>query len=532
MALAPLASTAQPTADPRREQAERLEREGRCAPALELFDALRAEGAGDATLLLDAARCEVQLRQYERAAATLRQAEQLDPESGDIHLRLAIALYHEGDFAAAGQELDAAEQRLGNDSAELQLYRGLLLLERGDAADAAAALERARSLDAPLVEPVASYYAAVAWVSAREPDRAQADIDRVLAEWPGTPWSDAAERLRARLASERLRRWARLQIGFEYDSNAVLQASGAPLPSDISSKRDERGVWSMEAGAELFRSGAWSGGALAAYSGSAYVHVTQYDSNYPTVAAWLDRRLDDATTARLMLDSGYAWVDGEPFLWTYRGSLSLMHAWDRYGFTELAARFHRDDYFVQSDDVQPGRNGVGNPCGYPAPISFCGPPGLDERSARNRDGNGAVLDLHHSLKLPFDSLLRVGYEYEHFASRGTEYSYDAHSVLGDVLVPLPYRFTIDLAGVFTYRPYSHPSTFPDPPEPFFNTEYGLHDRDKLERFYGAGVRLERPIAKGITAAIAWRYERNHSNAQVFEYDRQIVGVYLTAALGD
>ena len=532
MALAPLASSAASEAEARRAQAERLESEGRCAAALDIFDELRAASPGDATLLLEAARCEVEMRLYDRAVATLREAERLDPESPEIRLRLAIALYHQGDFRGAGEELDVAAQRLGEDHAELQLYRGLLLLERREGAAAAAALERARELDRELVEPVASYYAAVAWASAHERERAEADIDRVLREWPGTSWAAEAKRLRARLGVERLRRWARLELGFEYDSNAVLQASGAPLPSDISSKRDERGVWSLEGGAELFRTAHWSGGALAAYSGSAYAHVTQYDSHYPSVALWLDRRLDDATTARLMIDTGYAWVDGDPFLWTYRGSLSLLHSWDRYGQTEVDARFHRDDYFVQSDDVPAGRNGVGNPCGYPTPISFCGPPGLDERSARNRDGNGAVVGLHHSLKLPFQSVLRAGYEFEHFSSRGTEYSYDAHSVVGDVLIPLPHRFTLDLAGVFSYRPYQHPSTFPDPPEPFFDTEYGLKSRDKLERFYGAGVRLERPIARGISAAIAWRYERNHSNAQVFEYDRQIVGIYLSAALGE
>jgi len=528
--LAPLAATASVGTDARRAQAERLEREGRCDAALEVFGELRAEGAGDAALLLEAASCEIQLQLYDRAIATLREAERLDPENGQVHLRLAVALYHQGDAKAAGEELDAAVQRLGEDHAEIQLYRGLLRLQSGDAAGAAAALEHARSLDAELVEPVASFYAAQAWASAHERTRAEVDIDRVVREWPGTSWASEAEKLRARLAAERLRRWARLQLGFEYDSNAVLQANGAPLPSDISSQRDERGLWAMEAGAELFRTPNWSGGALAAYTGSAYVHVTQYDSNYPSLTAWLDRRLDDATTARLTVDSGYAWVDGDPFLWTYRGTVSLLHSWERYGFSELDARFHRDDYFVQSDDVPGGTGVVGAPCVPPA--AFCGPPGLNERSARNRDGNGTVVGLHHSLKLPFESMLRLGYEYEHFSSRGSEYSYDAHSVLGDVAIPLPYRFALDVAGVFTYRPYRHPSTFPDPPEPFPGVEYGLHDRDKLERFYGAGVRLERPIAKGVTAAIAWRYERNHSNAQVFEYDRQVVGVYLSASLGE
>src|SRR5262249_57358273 len=105
-----------------------------------------------------------------------REAERLDPENGQVHLRLAVALYHEGDAKAAGEELDAAAQHLGEDRAELQLYRGLLRLQGGDAAGAAPALERARSPGPALRAPLASYYAALAWSSAHDSARAHADL--------------------------------------------------------------------------------------------------------------------------------------------------------------------------------------------------------------------------------------------------------------------------------------------------------------------------------------------------------------------
>jgi len=530
VALVPRAAAAASDADPRRAQAERLAREGRCAAALDVFEELRAEHPDEGSLLLESARCEIQLHRYERAVETLREAKQRDPENGEIRLRLAIALYHLDDVEGAAGELDAAERRLGENDAELLLYRGLLLLERGDAASASTALERARALDPAVVEPVASYYAAVACVSLHDRACAEAHIARVLEQWPETGWAAQAEQLRARLASERLRRWARLEVGFEYDSNAVLQGNGTPLPTDISSQRDERGVWSLEAGSELFRGDRWSGGVLAAYNGSAYSHVTQFDSNYPTAAAWLDRRLDEATTVRAMLDSGFAWVDGDAFLWDYRASLSLLRSWDRFGFSELYTRFHRDDFFTQSDDVQGGNNGVGNRC---TPfVEICGPPGLDERSARNRDGNGVVVGIHHTVKLPFDALLRAGYEYEHFSARGSEYSFDAYSVVAGVFLPLPYRFALDLNGDFTHRPFRHPSTFPNLPAPQQDIEYGLGTQDRLENYYEAGVRLERPIARHVSAAVAWRYERNRSNVDVFDYHREVIGVYLSVALGN
>ena len=89
-----------------------------------------------------------------------------------------------------------------------------------------------------------------------------------------------------------------MRSGFEYDDNAVLQSGSAPLPEEISSSHDVRGVWSAELGAELFRTRRWSVGALVGYAGSAYADIDSFDSHYPVAALWLDRRLDEATVLR------------------------------------------------------------------------------------------------------------------------------------------------------------------------------------------------------------------------------------------
>lgn len=514
---------------PLRAQAEALAAEGRCAAALDAVAELRAGGAADADLLVLGGTCASQVRRYDEAAELLRAALALEPARGDAHLRLAIALYHQGDLAGSRAELATAAGALGDDHAEVLLYRGLLLLEEQQDAAAAEALEAARARDPRTVEPVASYYAGLAWSRAQDQERAEAALARVVQEWPGTSWATEAGRLREQLAFGGLRRWAQLRVGFEYDDNAVLQGAGAPLPEDISNAADWRGVWSGEVGTELFRGPRWSAGALLGYSGTAYVDITSFDSHYPVAAVWLDRRIDEATTLRGSLDGGYAWVDEDSFFTTGRTSLTLIRSWEARGASELYARFRLDEYFVHSDDVPGGPGEPGDSCGG---IPTCGPPGLNERHERDRDGHSWVVGARHSIGVArLRSTFRLGWEFERFDARGSEYSFRSHSLSGGVFVALPWQLGLDASGVVTWRPFDHPSTFPDPPAPVYDVEYGLPDDDRDERYTAVGVSLARPLGRGLTASAGWRWERNRSNVDVFDYRRQVYGAYLTWGWG-
>jgi tetratricopeptide (TPR) repeat protein len=530
--VALLAASARADAGADRDEAARLVREGRCAAALELLGPLRAQEPADPDVLLLAGTCEIQLRRYDEAVATLREAARRAPSRAAVHEQLAIALYHAGDRSGAKEELDAAvADGLAPDDPQLLLYRGLLLLDEHRSAEAAATLERARARDPRAVEPVASFYAAVAWSREHERARAEADLERVLSEWPGTDWARQAEHLRQELESEHLRRWLRIRLGWEYDDNAVLLGSGTPLPSEISSRADNRGVWTIEGGAELFRNADWSAGALAGYSGAGYLRIQTFDTNYPIAAVWLDRRIDEDTTARLLVDGGFAWVNERPFLGTERGTLSLLRSWGAAGFTELFGRIRNDDYQQDASDVPPGTGIPGSTC-PPPPIGFCGPPGVREDRDRDRDGQGFVIGFHHALELPrLGTTIRGGYAFERFDARGRDYTYDAHTVSVGAVVALPWEVALDATGIFTWRPYDHPSSYPNPPEPIYDTEYPLSHHDRTDRYYGARVSLARPVRPGLVASLEYRYDRNRSNAQVFDYEEQVVGAYLTYQLG-
>ena len=537
------AASAADRVDPRHAQAQRLVAEGRCPAALEVLTQLRRTDPSDVQTLLRIGRCELIQKNYEAAFEALSAAKTLAPNDGEIRQQLAIALFHLEEFGASSVELETAAQLLGEERAEIALYRGLLLLHQPEAESAAAGaawLERARTLGSESVEPVASYYAGVGWSTAHDRDRAREALSRVVREWPGTTWATHAARRIEELGADARHWWGSLRAGLEYDSNVVLQGQGVPLPSEISSQRDIRGVWSLQAGTEGFRNDRWSSGAALNYVGSAYRNVTSFDAQFPGGILWLDRSLDDATTLRFAADGGYAWVANEPFFYTYRGSLSLLRQWPTAGSSELFARVWHDNYLTVSEDVPGPEGGPAAPfplCAPPSdPVAFCGPPGLDESAARNRDGNGTSIGFLHSFQLPIDlpfgsPVARAGYHYDRYLARGTEYTFQAHALTAGLWVELAWQVTLDVAGSWAYRPYRYPTTFPNQPVAE-NVVYTLASNRHREVAYAADVVLERPITKWLSASARWHYERTDSSAEAFTYERQIIGAYLTATLGN
>ena len=310
----------------------------------------------------------------------------------------------------------------------------------------------------------------------------------------------------------------------------VLLGTGVQLPSEISSQRDQRAAWLLEAGSELLRSGPWSAGAALAYEGWAEADLSEFDLHYPSLVTWLDRQLGERTTLRLAADADYAWVDAEPFYTSHGVGLSLFESFGRAGTSELGARFWRQNYLFENEDVPDGPGQPGAPC-LDEDDLVCGPAGLDESRARNRDGNGFSVGVLHTLPLLAERVqLRFGYRYYHFGARGSEYSYDAHEFLAELAARLPAGFALRLAASWADQPFRHPSTFPDPEGLVSGREYALSGSRRHDSFLETEVGLARPITRHLTLSGSWRYQRSRSNVEVFDYSRNVLGVYLTVSL--
>jgi hypothetical protein len=123
--------------------------------------------------------------------------------------------------------------------------------------------------------------------------------------------------------------------------------------------------------------------------------------------------------------------------------------------------------------------------------------------------------------------LRGGPVAEYYAAKGDEW--DGWGVGAEVGVrqALPWQLTLDVSGRYVYRPYLNPSSYPDFEELDRGVQYGLSDSDRRDHYYEVDVRLERPITNWLTASIRYDYLNNESNVPVFDYDRHLVGGYLT-----
>jgi hypothetical protein len=511
-------------------------REGRCEAALGDLATARAADPQDAELAGLEGECLLRLRRYGEASRALEAAVALAPQRADLQLALAKARFHDGD-------IDGAEQALGRasalqDDAEYQLYFGMLKLERGESAAAAEALERARSLDAARVEPVASYYLGLALAESEQPERAGIALRRVTDAWAGTSWSSEAARMLERMDQQPERLiWAAVGSGVEYNDNVVLRGRGVSLPSDISGEGDVAGVWTANTGVELWKTERTTFGLMGSYRGITNVDLDDFDSHFPSATLWLDGAITESLTGHVRYDFGYGWLDSDPFVITNGWLGSLEQSWPQYGQSEVFAQAFLDGYFFESDDVPDGDGVPGSACpDPPGATEPCGPPGLNEEHARERDGFGVSTGFSHTLPLPTgtpwltDASLLAGFRYVGFDSEGREYSFDSYGLLGGLSVTLPLRLDFEIAGGYAWRPYRHASTFPQPDSLVDGVQYGLRNTDRREKTGHVEASLGRTFGEHVSVSGYWRYLDNESTVDVFEYDQHVVGLMVTLAL--
>ncbi len=525
LALGPPGASAAP--DPARAGALALAAEGRCEAAL---PGLRGLEAGEDVAVLSArAVCENAVGRADAALEAVLAARAAGGTDPDLDLQEGIARFQLGDAEGADRALARAEAG-GAHPPERWLYQGLVALSLRRAETASAAFDAARRLDRDHVEPVASYYLGLAHTELGQADAARRALERVRDEWPGTPWAAEAERALAAAEPTGSGPWFWMELGGEYDDNAVLRGSDVRLPEEIPGQRDTRLSYRLQTGAPLWQEGPWTLGALAQLDGSVHDDLPEFDVTQPSVAVWLDRTLSPDTLARLELRSRYAWVESEPFQLAHSISLALHQRWSEHHVSTLSAGFSRRDDRFGDEDIPDGPGVVGARCLRPGDL-VCGPPGVDESRARNRDGNGLWIGAAHRVDLHPSLALFGGYRFRRFSARGAEYSFAAHEWEAGVQLLLPASFDLELTGRYTRRDYRHPTTFPEPDEVFAGVQYGLRSTDRRERDLRTQLVLGRPLGRRFRVEARVSRERVRSTAGVFDYRRHQVGGYLIVALG-
>lgn len=507
--------------------------ERRCSEVLPELQQARLRAPQSAEMALLVGRCQVQTFDYVSAAPVLREARALDPQLRDTALFLAIANYHLEDYPAAYEAIDAARGNVSPDSvAELELYSGLLLLQRGDFREAALELGRSRLTDGTRVEPVASFYEGLAWQSVNERRRAREALERVIAMDGKGVWGRRAVDV---LAGESLkdRAWVSLSVGLEYDSNVVLLGEGLEVPANLERQGDGGATWYLNAGTELFRNQYWSGGITGAFLGTAHFELNEFDTQLPLASAWLDRVVGKRGLIRARYYVGHAWVDYSDFLTLQNARLSYYHNWGRQGNSELWTAWEKNNFHFDTLDFPEGsppgafcQDGVDE--GLP-----CAPTGTKTARSQVRDGNGFRIGLKHEYvvrALEGDFLrtltLRGSYGYRFYVAEGDDWDFQSHELLVGIKALLPGDVEIDVAAAFVHQPFENPSTYP-PPTAQNGIVYPLDTARRLDQFWRLETKISRPITDHVSISADYRYTNADSNVALFRYDRHVVGLFAT-----
>lgn len=509
---------------------QRLAGEGRCDEALPRLEAARREAPGDAELALLEGRCRLAGFDYAGAADALHDAAAADPALRNVQLDLAIALYHLEDFAGAERAIaQAAGNHTPERAAEYHLYNGLLLLGRGEGREAALELERARTADPEQVEPVASFYAGLAWQSVNERGHARESFERVVEiDGDGTWGRQARRQLDSELLADRT--WASITLGLDYDSNVILLGDTLVLPPAISGQSDGRFVYLMNGGAELLRTDRWSAGLYGSYAGIVHFDLNEYDVQFPELGGWVDRSLGERSLLRLRYEIGHAWVDYGSFLLAQEATLSLFHTWGEAGSTEAFGIWNWNDFRFAIFPI-PMATPPGQTCN--AVLLPCSPSFVDTQTRQDRSGNGLRVGFLHRYPLPFelgwlrDMVLRGGYTYGRYWAKGADWKFQGHQLVAGLETDLPWRLDLDLRAAFTYAPFDTFSSYPDPDDVAAGQTYPLSLQSRLDKIVTFGMVLRRPINDWLEVSLRYTYTRNVSNVAVFDYDRNVVGAYAT-----
>jgi tetratricopeptide (TPR) repeat protein len=464
------------------------------------FEAVLGEDAEDTAAIHYLGLIAAERGDFEAAIARYRSALALDPDDADFRFDLASALLESGETAEARSEFDkvlAAEP----DRARAQLFAGIGAYRAGAYRDSLPFLKRAVELDDSL-RAQALYYTGLSQAHLQDFPAAAGAFAQVE-QSPLSPLSDSARNLARQVApaGEPARRWSLgITAGLEYDSNPTIAPQDTIRGQKLNAHKDGRGVYRIRGSYLLYEDDRYS--ATAGYDGYLSSHFDETYVDLMTHVGHLTTSADfDPLSFNLRYDYAYTWIDAfdtRKFRELHRVTPSVSYRESGWGFSQLYYQFHEED--------------------FKRPL-LVGP--LD------RDGQRHVVGFNQFLFpgpylaefMPF-TYFRIGALGDFLDTDGSEFAYDSWEFSFGFGAELAGEVDLSVLYRLTDRDYRHDSivstTGPPPP---------AYKRDDLQS--RVTFELNKALGNHWQVAIAGSFTFNDSNVPLYDYDRDIVGGYLT-----
>ncbi len=464
---------------------------GDLAAAQAAFEAVLAEDSDDAAAIHYLGLISAERGDFEAAASHYQRALELDPDDVDVRFDLGSALLESGKTAEARREFDqvlAAEP----DRARAQLFAGIAAYRAGAYRESLPFLARSVELDGEL-RPQALYYTGLSQAHLQDFPAAAGAFAQVE-QSPLSPLSDSARNLARQVtpSAEPARRWTLgATAGLEYDSNPTI--AGETLPQH----QDGRGVFRIEGSYLLYEDERYS--ATAGYDAYLSAHFDQTFVNLMTHSGYLATAADfDPVTFNLRYDYAYTWIDAfdtKKFRELQRVTPSVSYREGDWGFSQAYYQFHHEDFKRPLLTDALNRDGYRNVVGF---NQFFFP--------------GSYLP--ESVPITYFRLGALG---DFQRTDGSEFDYDSWEFSFGFGAELPWEIDLSILYRLTERDYRNQSVFSTPP----NSEI----RDDLQN--RLTLELNKAIGDHWQVAVAGSFTFDDSNVALYDYNREIVGGYLT-----
>ncbi|MEC4677271.1 MAG: tetratricopeptide repeat protein [Nitrospirota bacterium] len=410
-------------------------------------------------------------------------------------LDLAVLYYQIGKDQEAMESLKIVEQ-IDPGRARVHYYQGLILRRNGSAAASQAKLEKAVSLDASLAGAI-RFQSAISHYEAGAFDSAKIAFKDVLGLEPNRDLAEAARGFINKIdtAASGEKPWSfSMSLGLQYDDNVILDSGNAPLPAGIKEKDDLVGIVYLQGKYEWFKKDHWRSDVQYSFYQNLHFENSLDDFNIQDHHLSLSGyRQFGMNEAGLIYTLQYATLGGEDYMTAHSIGPKFLWMHSDLHFTEIDYRYGMKDF----DDISPLFRGNGE-----------------------RDVDTHQLGFSHTHLFGEKGKLYGGYRFEKedagSSAAEDDWTYDGHEIKVGLVLP-PWKewiFSLEASG--TRRDYSNP-----------NQQDITKSREDDDLLFIAV--LSHPMTEHTHISAQYLYQQNDSNISIYDYDRSIVGLVVTAA---
>ena len=411
-------------------------------------------------------------------------------------LDLGVLYYQTGKDQKAMEAFKAVEI-IDPGRARVHYYQGLILRRTGSAAASQAKLEKAVSLDASLAGAI-RFQTAIAHYEAGAFDSARAAFQAVLSLAPNRNLSEASQGFINKIdtAAAGKKPWEfSMSLGFQYDDNVVLDSGNAALPTGIKEKDDFVGVIYLQGKYEWFKKDHWRSDVQYSFYQNLHFESSLNDFNIQDQRLSLSAyRQFGMNEAGLIYTLQYATLGGEDYMTAHSIGPKFLWMHSELHFTEIDYRYGMKDF----KDISPLFTNNGE-----------------------RDVDTHQLGVSHTHLFGEKGKTYMGYRFEKedagSSVREDDWTYDGHEIKLGLVAPPWQQWVLSLEASATRRDYSN-SNEADP------SRRKREDDDLL--FVAV---LSHPMTEHTQISAQYLYQQNDSNIAIYDYDRNIIGLIVTAS---